>query len=71
MPRCGRVSQNGITTAIQERNGMPDGRRFASVSVALALALALASMQPASTAPKQPMIDARVEYVFGFGLTYK
>jgi len=50
---------------------MPDGRRFASVSVALALALALASMQPASTAPKQPMIDARVEYVFGFGLTYK
>ena len=39
---------------------MPDGRRFTSVSIALALALALASMQPASTAPKQPMIDARV-----------
>ena len=51
---------------------MSDGRSFTSVSVALALALALASMQAASTAPKQPTIDARVAPLLKVGnLSFK
>ena len=73
MPRCRRASQNGITIAIQERNGNV-GRKIIhfSFSRARAGSSALASMQAASTAPKQPKIDARVAPLLKIGnLSFK